>query len=467
MAGFAALIASGLSLIMSGCSDLELAPNPIAIVANQVPKVGTAGVSLCLCNYTVPVTTGTAMIDGAALKLKPGNVICLQGGATYGNMTFKNLVGTALNPITIKNCNGSVILKSTGRSYGVRITSSSFVRFTGGANTEHNVIVDGGHMSVTMDGRSTNIEVDHLEIKNSGFAGIMAKTDPSCDNATIRGNFVMRDMNIHDNFVHDTGGEGLYIGNSFYNTGMTLACGKRYPHEIIGLKVYNNIVANAGWEAIQIGSTPQGALVYNNRVENYGRLNATSQNNGIQFGEGANGKCYGNWIKGGKGSAIIIVGNSENTVYDNVIINAGQDGIFCDDRVNGNGFKFINNTIINPGQNGIKLYADQVLMNTIVNNIIINPGNYSKLKYPKTPNDAYVYFLNNNVKRTMSNNWFSTDINSVKFASAAGGNYALTTASTNVVNKGLSVTNFGINIDYANKPRLIGGAVDIGAYELQ
>lgn len=460
-----ALAWSFFSLFISGCTDLNLAPEPIPIVSGQVATASTAQTS-CNCNYTVPLNTN-GQIDGTALGIKPGGVVCLQGGGTYKNITFKNFKGTAASPITIRNCNGSVVLKCSGLAYGIRITASSFVRLTGGSGSERNLIVDGGHNGISIDGLSTNVEVDHVEVKNNGFAGIMAKTDPNCDDATIRGRFVMRDVLLHDNFVHDTQGEGFYVGNSFWLKGMSLSCGTRYPHEIVGLKIYNNVVTNAGWEAIQVGSTPQGALVYNNRIDNYGRLNKTAQNNGIQFGEGANGKCYGNWIQGGNGTGIFIAGNSENIVYDNVIINAGQDAIFCDDRVNGNGFKFINNTIINPKQNGIKLYADQVLMNTIVNNIIINPGNYTKLTYPRTASDAYVFKLNNTVKVTMSNNWFSTDINSVKFANAPAHNYALTSASTNVINKGTAVSAFGITLDYANKPRLIGAGVDIGAFEYQ
>ena len=84
------------------------------------------------------------------------------------------------------------------------------------------------------------------------------------------------------------------------------------------------------------------------------------------------------------------------------------------------------------------------------------------------------YILTNNhvvdgakdVKVTMKNNWFSQDINTVKFANPAGDNYALTILSLNLINKGISVSGFGVTFDMANQPRLLGLAVDIGAYEL-
>jgi len=120
--------------------------------------------------------------------------------------------------------------------------------------------------------------------------------------------------------------------------------------------------------------------------------------------------------------------------------------------VNGVGFKFLNNTIINPALDGIRLYADQVTMNTIENNIIINAGDYNLFGYPRPKTDAYVYLLNKDVKVTMKNNWFSQDINTVKFANPAGDNYALTILSLNLLNKGISVSGFGVTFDMAKDP---------------
>lgn len=185
------------------------------------------------------------------------------------------------------------------------------------------------------------------------------------------------------------------------------------------------------------------------------------------MGEGTVGKCYGNFIKGGKGTGIILVGNGKNHVYNNVIVNAGQDGIFCDDRVAGEGFVFTNNTIIRPGLNGIRLYADQVSMSKVQNNIVIAPGNYNKLVYPRKKEEAYFYKLSSAVRVSVLNNYYSLDINAPKFAGASSDNYALTSSSSVAVNKGTSISTYGIPIDYAKKIRVRGTSVDIGAYELQ
>ena len=443
------------------CSEEELLEAPTT--TNSDPTITAASIADCGCTYVVPANT--YLVDGQALGLKPGNVICLTSGASYKNIVFRNIKGTATAPITIKNCGGLVTLNGTGQGFTLKTEYSQYFRITGGTGTTYGIKLVGGQQSLQLDKLSTNFEIDHLEIGGSGFAGIMAKTDPTCDNTTIRGNFTMRDVLIHHNYVHDTGGEGLYIGNSFYDKGVSTPCGTRYPHTIEGLKIYNNVIKNSGWESIQVGSTPKGAEVFYNRIENYGTKNVQYQKNGVQFGEGAPGKFYGNYINGGKGIALFIVGNAENFAHDNVIINPGEDGIFCDERTAvGAGFKFINNTIINPGTNGIKLYSDLVPMNIVLNNIIVNPGSFATYTYPRTGNDAYVYLLSKTMRIQMSNNYNTRNINDVKFVNPTAFNFALTSTSP-VVNKGANIATYSIPVDYLLQPRLKGLAYDIGACE--
>lgn len=444
------------------CSEDEL----LLTSTTNPTSTGTTSLTTsdCGCTYTVPANT--YKVDGQTLGLKPGAVICLKAGTLYGNLVFRNIRGTATSPIIIKNCGGNVTINGAGKWFGLRTEYSSFIRITGGtASGSYGIKINGGYQSMHLDLLTTNVEVDHIEIANSGFAGIMAKTEPSCDNATLRDSFVMRDVFLHDNYVHDTGGEGFYVGHTFYIKGVNTPCGVRLPPVMEGVKIYNNIIKNSGWESIQVGSTPKGADVYNNRIENYGVKNIQYQNNGVQFGEGAPGKFYGNYIKGGKGNGLMILGNAENFVHDNVIINTGGHAIFCDDRTAiGSGFKFINNTIINPGLDGIRIYADNVPMNIVYNNIIVNPKSYSTYNYPRTGNDAYVYLLGKSVKVQMLNNHFTRDINAVKFVNLSTFNYSLNSESP-AINKGTNIAVYNIAVDYAQKPRLQGTAYDIGAYE--
>lgn len=456
--------------VLAQCSDEQILDDTVTAVpeAETDPATTAAATATCSsCTYIVPATAN--VIDGKALGLKPGAIIGLNAAYKYKNLLFRNIVGTASQPIIIKNCGGTAYITATGLSYGIKTENSKFFRITGGdVSKSYGIKVNGSHIGVTLDKLSTNFEVDHVQVSNVGFAGVMAKTDPSCDNATIRGNFVMNDISLHDNYVFDTGGEGFYVGNSFYEDGAKTSCGVRLPHEIHGVKIYNNIVKNSGWEGIQLGCATQGAQVYNNSIENYGTVNREAQNNGMQIGAGTGGLCYNNFIKNGTGNGLIVMGLGDNVVHDNVIVGAGGSGIFCDERYTpGPGFKFINNTIINPKVDGIRLYAELVPMNVVINNIIVNPGSYSTYKAPRTGNDAYVYLLSKDLRVQMSNNYFTRSITAPKFVNAGAYNYRLASGSP-AINKGKSLsiyTTSSIAQDFYKQQRLKGSAYDIGAAE--
>src|SRR5690606_423119 len=115
----------------------------------------------------------------------------------------------------------------------------------------------------------------------AGFAGIMAKVDPStnCANkAPERPNYTMFNARIHHCYFHDISGEGIYLGNSFFG-GTTVYCGStQYPHEVRGVRIHDNLLESTGWESIQVGSAVSDVEIYNNRIYNYGAANNPSQN---------------------------------------------------------------------------------------------------------------------------------------------------------------------------------------------
>jgi hypothetical protein len=438
------------------------------------------------CKYLIPLKGD--WIDGDKLKLQPGDTICLDGSISYTiPLRFKNIRGTVEKPITIINCNGivNVTIPST-LVYAVKFEQSSNFRFTGSGEGEgYGIRISGANkLGVTFDNKTTDFEVDHLEISDVGFAGIMAKTDPTCDSTTTRGYFTMRNVDIHHNLVHHTGGEGLYIGNSFYSTGANTSCGVRLPHDLENIRIHGNIVRNTGWEAIQLGGAVRGAEIYNNIVEDYGEGNNDKQNNGIQIGEGTGGLCYNNYIHSGAGNGIIVLGIGDNVVFNNIIVNAGGFGIFCDDRyVTGSGFSFINNTIIHPKRDGIRLYADQVKANSVINNLIVNPGSYDEYELDKTSrvgNDSYLYLLSANVKVNKAKNYFTRETIGVPrkcgdllpdLAGLQGllldGLLNSRSAKPKYVDAGDDVSARGVTFDFFNRPRPSGKGYDIGAIEFE
>ncbi|HYG01391.1 MAG TPA: right-handed parallel beta-helix repeat-containing protein [Chryseosolibacter sp.] len=453
------------SALAFNCADEEeIIPNE-PLVDHEISATAISPSSCAECTYVVPSNTKTQVVDGQKLGLKPGDVICLSAANKYGNILFRNLAGIGGNPIVITNCGGTAILNATGRPYTMKTEKSKFIRIAGGSGNTYGIKLTGGHVGLTLEGLTTNVEVNNIEVYKVGFAGIMAKTDPTCDDATIRGNFVMRGVSLHHNYVHDTNGEAFYVGHSFYEKGRTLSCGVRLPHTMDGVRIFNNKVLRSGWDGIQVGCATTGAYVYNNTIEQFGYLNKLYHTNGIQFSEGTKGICYNNLIKSGPGIGVNVVGYGDSFVHDNVIIDAGSFGIFCDERTQKTlaGFRIINNTIINPGQDGIRMYNESV-PGVVFNNIIVNPGSFSKYSYPRTGNDAYVYKLGKTIPLVVANNIFTRDINSVKFVNAGANNFRLSSSSPGV-NKGKDISQYKISQDYYKSSRLKGGVYDIGASE--
>ena len=418
----------------------------------------------CGCDITVPLSQ--TLIDGANNSIQPGKVICLTAG-TRQQLKIRNLTGTAANPIIIKNCGGKVNI-SASYGYGMWIENSKFFQITGtGSSDQYGITVNTqnktGSVGIKIWLKSTNVELDHVEVYNTGFAAIEAKSDPKCDLSTNRGVFTMYDLRFHDNYVHESGSEGFYIGFSFPSgysktsgcTGTIL-----YPHDIVGCKIYNNKVLNAKADGIQVSCVTSGFEMYNNEIINYGVAPfAAYQNSGIMIGGLTGGVIYNNLVKNGPGNGINISGGSgSNLVYNNVVVDAGDMGIFVDELPgivnNQGGYKFINNTIINAGIDGIRFNTELTPNNQAKNNIIINPG-------------SGVYIRKQaNVSVAEITNFFNTSISSVNFTNSSTGDYSLQSSSL-AKNAGTNVSSLGIISDKTGNPRPSGSSYDIGAYEFQ
>jgi hypothetical protein len=452
-----------LVLLLSNCGDQhEISlTNPTATIVSPSSTTNTDCIE---CTFIVPANT--YLIDGQKLGLQPGAIIGLDAAIPYKNILFRNIVGTVEKPIIIKNFGGTVTINGTGFNYGIRTELSKNFRITGGNRVNvYGIKITGGQMGITLDKLSTGFEVDHVEIANSGFAGIMAKTDPNCDDATIRGNFLMERVSLHHNYIHDTGGEGIYAGNSYYEFGMNTPCGLRLPHEIHNIKIHDNKVVNTGWDGIQLACATKVAHMYANTIENFGIENVAGQKNGLQAGAGTGGYIYGNFIRKGTGNGIAVFGLGDNVVHNNVVIEAGEHGIFCDERYTpGPGFKFINNTIISPRKDGIRLYSEKVPMNLVINNIIANPGSYSTYVYPRSSSDSFIFKITKTMPVDASNNFFTTSVNEAMFLNAAAYNFRLGSNSP-IIDAGRDISMYNINRDYYRKLRLNGAAYDIGASE--
>jgi hypothetical protein len=432
--------------------------------ADKIVKAGTAagqtttpkggGIETIVnCTYTVQPSEWE--VDGA--NIPAGSTVCIPAGER-GALLLKNFKGTTAAPIVIINKGGKVTFSAlTTASYAFKTQNCQYFKIlgSGAATIPYGFVVNGGNIGMTMDDLSSDFEIANVEVHSSGFAGIMAKTDPSCDAATWRGHFTMRNIILHDNYVHQTGGEGFYVGNSFYEDGVSLSCGTVLPHDLVNVKIYKNITDSTGCEGIQVGGAISGCEIYNNSVKNPGLTPfANGQDNGIQIGEGTGGKCYNNLVSNAPGNGIIVLGLGDNLVFNNYILNSKAYGIFADSRYTpGSGFQFINNTIIASALGGIKLDSEIIPMNTIINNVIIQPAAVQS-----------IIKKSSSVKLTASNNYTGTDVGICKFVNYSKNDFHLLSSSP-LINAGANVTAYGVIFDYYSKERPSGTAFDIGGTE--
>jgi len=433
----------------------------------------------CKCKYTIPLSQ--TIIYGNNLSIKGGDTVCIESGRR-NYLRLENFHGDSINNIVFTNCKGEVLVENENElpNYGIALLNCSFFRFSGSgySPSKYGIKIlktQTGASGLIIDKLSTNFEVDHIEIANTGFAGILSISQPTCDETSNRGNFIQRNVSFHDNYVHNTIGEGMYIGHSFY-TGYTKLCNNvstvLYPHEIHGLRVFNNLVDSCGWDGIQVGCAYSDCEIYGNTITNYGVANITSQRSGIQIGAGTAGKCYNNAIIKGNGTGISVFGIGNNLFFNNIIVSAGEIGninddsngygIFCDDRstIFGSSFNFINNTIISPKSDGIRIYSNQSKNNKIYNNVILSPGSNGNYN-----NNAQSYvFYNSDVDLEISNNFFSRvcPTNFSKFSFLDIYNF---TSTLPILFKGKDVSELGVVFDFYNTKRPIGINPDIGAFQ--
>lgn len=299
-------------------------------------------------------------------------------------MNFKGAPGA---PIRFINCGGLVEVVNDSYAPVVQFVDSQHFVLSGSGDSAYlygfslNNTGTSAGSTLNVMGRSSDCELERIEVSNHHFAGIVVKQDPGCDTTFYRGNFTMYNIAIHDSYVHNTGGEIMYIGNSFWGNGVTVTCNGRkkvvYPHEIHGLHIHHNRVDQTGCEGVQYGCAPN-ALVHHNLITNAGTSPfARYQNNGLQVDGRSSGLCYNTIVNNVSGNGFVIVGYAGDVkVYNNVITNISDIGIFADERTGwlpDTEMTLINNTIIGCRADGIKLYSE-TSKNTIANNVIASVG---------------------------------------------------------------------------------------------
>jgi len=440
----------------------------ILIILTFVNWTSSFAQSECDCDHTIPA--GSRFIYGEDYDVKPGDVICLEAGE-YESLEMFDFAGDENNRIKITNCGGVAVLAR------LRLENSQFFRLTGTevSDSKYGIFIDGSIHDRT-DGLSisifsTDFEVDHLEFANTKAAAFHMVMRPECDPMTQRGNFTMRNIDVHDNYVHDIGTEGFYLGHTSY-FGTDIECNNEtievFPILLENVKIHGNTFRNTGWDAIQVSSAEAlpGVQIYDNKIFNHGTENIATQAAGIVIGGGSSGRIYNNWIENpgdGTGTGgIHVFGIGEVYIYNNVIKGSGGVGVLVGNRSDrpDYGMYVINNNILDVAETGIRANLGVTTNNNFSNNIIINPGDYERLSNKAK---AFISFPPDWDVDTTSN-YTSPNYEKIGFENHINNNFYLTESSP-ATYAGADMSDFGITFDYNNYKRSSEKGFSIGAFE--
>ena len=424
------------------------------------------------CNCAVTLTPEDHYIDGGKYDISPGDTICLMAGH-YKFLNLRNFHGSPDQRITFINCGGQVVIGDPDHYYGLSMVHNSHYRLTGTGSPNFEYGIKIIHHGVGVSGQSTDFEIDHIESYQSGFAGFIIKTDPQCDDpATWKENFVMKNVSVHDNKSSESYGEGMYIGFSTNTKKCDNGEGGEftiYPHVIENISVYNNKILSSGWDGIQV-SKGEDCKIYDNYIINYGQSDEGFQKYGMVIGGRTTGKIYNNTIIRGtsnsNGSGMAIFATRNNIIFNNLIVDAGEDGIFWDDRPldDNDVYEYvhiINNTIIRPARDGIRTYALIPQKSKIYNNLIVAPGSLGDYQYV---NNREFLFLDRKGTYDTASNVFMPSFEAKYFIDPGNLDFRITDTSP-AKDAGVDVSQFGILFDLEGKSRPYEKHFDAGALE--
>lgn len=456
---------------------------------SSIGRVARALVPACLvflfgagsaqaANHVIPAGT---KVYYCPKSVKPGDTLTLTSGKR-GPLLIRDCAGTESNPVIIRNdpagngptvisrssgkggfimsCNdcigvtidGSYKWKGApaGKTYGIKLT------VTGGGSPTTLLSVRGVSRFVTV----RNIEMDgawpKLSATSSGIRvndyTVKRKSHPTLWREGIL---------IEDNYIHNVGLEGMYVGPNYINGDLPLR----------NIEIRNNRVENTGHEGINTKSMWEGNNSVHHNVVIRAGANDTHPSKDAQYSGIKNNagtvKIYNNWVETTGQHGIQVwtqtgprisegKGPFEAHIWNNVIVNAGalwrpfmnaSFGISVGAQAGREEpIPYIySNTIINPRQSGINV-TKNAGKGFVRDNIIAGAGGNPVIKVPN-----FVQVLNNRVG----------SVSQMEFVNPGKGDYRLRVGSP-ARNQGSS--NFPPT-DYDDVSRPKGGSADQGAFE--
>ena len=315
--------------------SLTVSDNNGATNTDTVSVIVNAAV---VCNTNAPkiytFTTNNATTDIYQLNLgaKGGDTIKIYSGNYTDVIEFDSLSGDPCNPITIINVGGQVstatIRIKSGCQY-VHITG------TGDPNTAYGFKCLNGPLGMDY---GNHIEYDHIEIIDTGGVGLFMKAIPDTTNPyTYYGHggmsYITNKIHIHNNYIHNTGGEGMYIGPTNPDGGDNQAGSGTWPdgsqilpNRLDSIEIDHNILDSISWTGIQLSNARDGSSIHDNTLNHIGYKDVGDHQTGVILGGNTNGSIYNNHIQDVTGNGIETFGYGTINIYSNYVDSAGYDG---------------------------------------------------------------------------------------------------------------------------------------------
>ena len=299
------------------------------------------------CNTNAPnvytFTTNNSTTDIYQISPNPlwkgGDTIKIAAGNYTDVIEFDHLHGDACRPIIIINSGSGQVTTATMRFKSdceyVHVTG------TGDPNTLYGFKCLAGPLGGDY---GQHLEFDHIEITNPNngvgisFKTIQDTTAPGSYYVAGDSNYLSVGLHFHNLYIHNTLGEGMYIGPSDPDGGNegTYPNGTNIiPLRLDSVEIDHCILDTTGWDGIQLSNARYGAKIHDNTVTNYGVINEGSQQAGIILGGNTEGAVYNNTVSDGTGNGIQLFGYGQQVVYGNTLDSVGIDylipGISLDD----------------------------------------------------------------------------------------------------------------------------------------
>lgn len=175
--------------------------------------------------------------------------------------------------------------------------------------------------AIQCSGLCNELEFFGIEIYKADFAGFMIKADPSANQPQYWWpTYKHNNLRIHHCYIHDTTGEGSYLGHynpNWYEGTNSQGESVRYrAHHLYNPRIYRNIYKHQGYDNFQLNNAENAEICYNVFIDGGYRMEK-DQTSALALG--LSGKIYNNIIYDHFGPGIQILCMGDVEIFNNII----------------------------------------------------------------------------------------------------------------------------------------------------